>query len=146
MMSKLGIYKLVKIVVVAEILGGVACFLGGIRLQQTTDKLIKDGILTVSNINKLTIYIWLSCLISFLLAYGLYNLRHWARKLLLIFAAFGVLNVLIQVTPNISSFIVPYLPNPSGRQVESLKTLIFIAMDCLLVIFFINPKVKKEFR
>lgn len=133
--------RIIKIVAVVQFLGGAACFAGGVRLYFLRDKLISDGILTGSQISKLTIYIWASCLISFLLAYGAYNLREWSRKLLLAFIIFGWLNSLVHLSPDISSFVTPYLPG--HMPVEVFKMALLAVADGFLVFFFTRPKIKK---
>jgi len=136
--------RIIKITAFVQILGGISCFAGGVRLHYIGNKLITDYMLTNFQLSRLTIYVWISCVISFLLAYGLYNLKEWSRKLLLALISFGLLNALIHLSPELSSIVTPYLPN--HRAVELLKTTLLLSVDIILVVFFTRPKIKKLFR
>jgi len=138
------ITRIIKIVALVQILGGASCFAGGVRLHYIKNKLIADYILTNSQVGGLAVYIWASCLISFLLAYGLYNLKEWSRILLLAFISFGLLNALVHLVPEISSFVTPYLPN--RMLVEFLKTTLLVSVDIMLFVFFTRPKIINLFR
>lgn len=142
-MEEKTILRITRIVAVVQFLGGSGCLAGGIALYSMQNKLITDGLLTNSQIDKLTVYIWLSCLISFLLTYGLYNLREWSRKLLLLFIAFGWVNALIPLCPELSSFVTPYLP--SYLPTEVYKKALLAVIDGFLIFFFTRFKIKKSF-
>lgn len=144
-MNQKSILRIIKFFGGLEILGGISCFLGAIALYNMQTAIINDDVLTNYQLNRLTIYIWLSCAISFMLAFGLFNLHEWSRKLLLAFAAFGLFNMAVRVFPNISSFITPYLPSIKNISLESIKTFIFATLDCFIIYFFTRPKVKVQF-
>lgn len=138
------IARIVKIIALVQVLGGLSCFAGGLRLHYIKNKLIADYILTNSEVSRLMVYIWASCVVSFLLAYGLYNLKEWSRKLLLVFISFGLLNALIHLSPEITSIVTPYLPG--HKTVELLKTTLLVSVDIALVVFFTRPEIRKLFR
>lgn len=126
--------KIIKIVAIIQVLAGISCLVGGISYSM----------LTHSRLDRLTIYIWISCLISFLLAYGLYNLREWSRKSLLLFIVFGWVNQFLHLSPNLSSFVTPHLPNPILA--ETIKVTLLGIIDAFLIFFFTRPNIKKLFK
>jgi hypothetical protein len=144
-MQKKTILRLIKVIIALEIIGGVSCFAGGLALHDLKDKIIKEGVLTYNQFARLGIYIWFSCILSFILAYGLYNLRKWSVKLILLFAIFGLLNEIVRVFPNISTSFTPYLPAVIIPYAENIKKILLISVDILIIYFFTRSRVREVF-
>jgi len=136
-MKKELIRTAIKIIAGLELLGGIVCLFGGVSLLRSRPKIISVGQSDLGQLNRLAVYIWLSCAVSFILVIGLIRRKEWARKLLLIFAAFGLANTFLKIFPFLSDLFAPRL----GRG----YSWPFIILDILLLYFFSRQEVKKEF-
>lgn len=146
MMKAYHILRIVRIIAMLELLGGIACFLGALAIQSNFSvKLIHDGLLTPASLERLRIYIWISTAISVLLAYGLLHFKNWARNTLIIFAVFGLVNVKSLFSPTIFTAFIPFLPAGLKTSLEMTKAFLFISMDFFLIYFFTRKDVRQLF-
>lgn len=137
----------VRFVGALQVFGGTVCCIGLFLLYNNGgQEIVASGIATNEQLQGLVIYYWISCAISFILALGLFKRKEWARKLLLMFVSFGLLNGFIKIFPSLFIPVAAYVPSGNYLCLAILKNIIFVLIDCGLLIFFMQPNVKKYFK
>jgi len=137
----------VRFVGALQIFGGTVCCIGLFLLYNNGgQEIVASGIVTNEQLQGLIIYYWISCAISFILALGLFKHKEWARKLSLLFISFGLLNGLIKIFPSLFVPVAAYVPSSNYLYLAVLKNIVIVLIDCGLLIFFMQPDVKKYFK